>query len=110
MALDVAHALLGEQLVPPLHLASEPFEGIEHHVNLGDHRHLQVWQPVIRRHLDHLGVDQDQLQVVRRGLEQQAGDEGVDAHALARASGAGDERVGHLVELGDDRLTGHVTP
>ena len=65
-------------------------------------------QTVVARELDALGIDQQQAEVVRGHLEQQAGDESVDAHALALAGGSGDQQVRHAREVGDDRLSRYV--
>ena len=59
-------------------------------------------------HLDHLGVDQDQLEFVGPLGVQEAHDDRVHAHALARAGGAGDEHVGHGVEVLHQRVAAGV--
>ncbi len=43
-------------------------------------------------------------------MQQQAGDETVDAHRLTGAGRAGDEQVGHGRQIGHDGLPGHVLP
>ena len=84
----------GQQLVALLHLADRPVEHGLRLVRLDDHVLEQVRQAVVRRQLDPLEVDQDQPDLVRAGAHQQARDERVDAHALARAGGAGDRAGG----------------
>ncbi len=59
-------------------------------------------------HLDHLGVNQDELELVGLLGIEEAHDDGVHAHRLARAGGAGDEHVGHLGQVGDQRLAAGV--
>ena len=54
-------------------------------------------------HLDDLRIDHDEAQLLGRKLVEHARDDRVDADALAAARGAGDEEVGHLGEVGDDR-------
>ena len=51
--------------------------------------------------LDLLGVDQDQLHFLRRAREQEAREDRVHAHRLARAGRAGDEQVRHAREVLD---------
>ena len=65
-------------------------------------------QAVVRRELDPLEVDQDQPDLVGPGAHQQARDQGVDAHALARAGGAGDQQVRHLRQVDRVGLARHV--
>ena len=54
--------------------------------------------------LDLLGVDEDEAHLVGRGLHQDRGEDRVDAAALARAGGAGDQHVRHLRDVGPDRV------
>ena len=58
--------------------------------------------------LDLLGVDQDHPQLVGARAQQQRGQEHVQAHALARSGGAGDQQVGHLGQIDIDRLARNV--
>ena len=55
--------------------------------------------------LDHLGVDQDELDLVRARLEEDGRDEGVDGHALARAGRPRDQEVRHGPQVVDDGLS-----
>ena len=65
-------------------------------------------QRVVDLHLDHLRIDHDETQILRREAVEHAGDERVDADALAGAGGAGDEQVRHLREVGDDRFAVNI--
>ena len=105
---DVADALRGERLVALLHLADGPVEGRLGLVGLDDDVLEQVRQPVVRRELDALEVDEDQPDLVRAGVHEDARDERVDAHALARAGRAGDQQVGHLGQVDRVGLARHV--
>ncbi len=58
--------------------------------------------------LNLLGVDHHQLQLLRRIVEHQASDEGVDTHRLAGAGRPGDEQVGQLGQIGHHWSAGHV--
>ena len=63
---------------------------------------------LVDRQLEHLRVDQDQAHVARLGLVQQRQDHRVDAHALARAGGAGHQAVRHLGQVGHHRQADDV--
>ena len=65
-------------------------------------------QRVVNLHLDHLGIDHDEAKLLRGEAVEHAGDDGIDADALAGAGGAGDEAVRHLREIGDDRVAVNV--
>ncbi len=106
--LDVAGGRAREPAVAVLHLAHGPLERGLGPLGLGDHRHQQVGQPVVARELDPLEVHQDHPGVVGGGVAQQARDQRVDHHALARARGARDQQVGHLGEVDGHRLAGDV--
>ena len=105
---DVAHAFTGKELVAAIHLGHGPAQRRGGLVRLDQDGQGQMRQPVVARELDPFGVDQEQTQMIGCHLEQQAGDEGVDANALALAGGAGDEEMRHPGQVGDDRLPRHV--
>ena len=65
-------------------------------------------QGVIHLHLDHFRIDHDEAELFRREPEDHAGDERVDANALAAAGRPRDEQVRHLRQIGDDRLAVNV--
>ncbi len=67
-----------------------------------DDRAEQVGDVLEERELEPLGVDEDDLDLLRRGLVEEAGDQGVEGDALARAGRAGDEQVGHDGQVGHD--------
>ena len=59
---------------------------------------------VVDLHLHDFWVDHDESQSLRRVLEDQARDDGVDADALATPSGTRHKEVGHRSEIGDDGM------
>ena len=65
-------------------------------------------QRIVDLHLDHLGIDHDEAQLIRREPEEHARDERVDADALAAAGRARDEQMRHLREIGDDRFAVNI--
>ena len=65
-----------------------------------DDRAEEVGDAVVEGELEPLGVDEDELDLVGRGLVEDARDQGVEADALPRPRGAGDEEVGHDAQVG----------
>ncbi len=98
----------GEAAVAGLHLGDGPVEGGLGALRLRDDRHHQVRQAVVGGQLDALEVDEDQPDLVGRGVAQQARDQRVDHDALARPGGPGDEQVRHLGEVGGAGVAGDV--
>ena len=103
---DVLHADLREDLVALRHLRDEPLEGGRHALGVRLDRDQEVREVVVDLQLDHLGVDHDEAQVLRRAAVEERDDDRVDADRLALAGRAGDERVRHLGEVLDDGLVG----
>ena len=97
--LEVAHPDRGHQLVTTLHLAYAPAQGVGGILHVGDHLGQQMGDPFVDRELQHLGVDHDEAQIVRRRLVEHGDDHGVDPHRLARARGTGHQQVGHLGQV-----------
>ena len=64
--LDVARAVRGEQLVALLHLQHRPLEHRRRVAVVGDDLVPQVRQRVVHRQLDHLRVDHQEAQRLRR--------------------------------------------
>jgi len=58
--------------------------------------------------LDHLGVYEQEFDLIRPRPEQDRGDDGVDAHALARTGRAGNQQVGHTLQVVKDGPAGDV--
>ena len=100
---DVAHAGLGQELVPPLHLVDRPAQRQVRLLGIGHHRQQQVRDPLVDRQLQHLGVDHDEADLFGRRVVEDAGDHPVDRHRLARPGRSGDQQVRHLGEVHGDR-------
>jgi hypothetical protein len=75
---------------------------------LGGGGHAGKALPVLNQALDLAIRDEHalQAQVVRGVVEQQAGDQGVDADRLTGASGAGDEQMRHRRQIGGHGVAG----
>ncbi|VWM23021.1 Uncharacterised protein [Collinsella intestinalis] len=101
---DLADADALEDLEAALHLGHRPLQSARRLLGLGDNRDVQVRQAVIAGKLDALGVDHDEANVLGKAPHKQRHDDGVDHDGLTGAGGAGDEKVGHLREVGNDGL------
>ena len=76
---EVAAAGLAHDPVAGLHLADQVGEDVGGQARRGDHRRQQVRHVLVVVELDLLRVDQDQADLVRRGLHQDRGEDRVDA-------------------------------
>ena len=63
----------------------------------------------VHTEFDLFGIDQDQLDLLRRCLVEDTQNDAVDAHRLTGAGGTGDQQVGHLVDIEYDGTPGHLT-
>ncbi len=101
---------LAKLVIALVHLARHPLQRADHAFHLDHHRAEQVRDAVVAGQLDALGVDHDDAQIVRGVVEQEAGQDGIDAHRFAGAGGAGDEQVRHVLQVGGDGMPGHILP
>ena len=108
IALQVAGAGGGEHLVAVEHLPDRPAQRAGGLFGVGDDRHQQMRNAVVAAQLHHLGVDHQQLNLLGRGLVQQADDDGIDADRLAAAGGAGDEQVRHFGQIRQADASGDI--
>ena len=106
--LDVAHIVFCKQAVAALHLLHRAAKGTCGLFRLGDHRHQQVGNAVVLGQLHHLGVDEQELDVLGAGAEQQAHDDAVHAHGFTAAGAACNEQMGHLAQVCHLCHTGNV--
>ena len=102
---DLTHVKTLEDLQATLHLGHGPLQGARGLLGLGHHGHIEMRQAVIARELDALGVDHDQANILGKRAHEQSRDDGVDHDRLTGTRGTGDQQVGHLGEVGDDRRT-----
>ncbi len=105
---DVAHAVLGQQVVAALHLLDRPRQRVGGLLGLDDDRVQQVRQLFVLPQLDSLGVDEDHLHLVRVVAHQDRRDDGVHARRLPRARRTRDEDVRHLGQVDHDGPPGDV--
>ena len=102
VALQVPDAPLREAVIPLHHLRHRPGQGGRRLVGIVHHRQQQVGNPVVALQLHHLGVHQDQPNLIGARPVEQAVDDCVDAHGFTGARGAGDQQVGHPGQVADD--------
>ena len=107
---EVPHAHLGEQGIPLLHLLDGPGEDRLGFLHVGDHRVHQVGQRLVRRELDHLGIDHQHQHLVRPPRHQHRHDDRIQADRLAGTGPAGDEKVGQGGHVNHHRIAGDVLP
>ena len=105
---QVAHAHLGKQAVTLEHLHHGPLQGSRGLLRVGHHGDIEMGYAVIYAQLHHLGVDHDELYLIGSGLVEQAQDQGVHAHGLARAGGTGNEHMGQLCDVAHDALAADI--
>ena len=105
---QIAHLMVGEQLVAAFHLADRPVERTRRLFRVGHDRNQQVRDAVIVAQLDHLGVDHNQAHLFGRGLVQKRNQHRVDAYGFTRTGGTGNQHMRHLGNIPDDRLAGDV--
>ncbi len=94
--------------VARLHLLHEVLQRVGCHARTRDDGREQMRDRLVVVELDLLGVDEHEADVVRRRAQQDAREHRVDRAGLARAGGARDEQVGHLRQVGADRLAADV--
>ena len=104
----VSHAHLGEEAVALEHLHNRPLQGARGLLRIGDHRDIEMRDPVVDAELDHLRVDHDKLDLIRPRLVEKREDQGVHADGLAGTGGTGDKHVRELRDVADDALAADV--
>ena len=70
----------------------------------------EVGDPLVAGQFEPLGIDHEEFDLVRRRLEEDAADHGVEGDALPRAGRPGDQEMGHADQIGDDRGADDVFP
>ncbi len=91
-------------LVALFHLLDQPRQRRRGFLGLGDDRRDEMGNPFVRRQLDHLGVDQDHPDLVRRSPRQQRHQHGIDETGLTRTSRARHQQVRHLGQVRRDEI------
>ena len=102
--LDVAHARLLHVQVALLHLLDQPLEGGRGLLRLRNDRGDQVRDALVRSQLDHLGIHEDQADVLRGRAGEQRHQHRVDEGGLTGTGRAGHQQVRHLLHRGRDEV------
>ena len=108
ISVEVARVVELHELVAVLHLLDHVVQHSRRVLHVGHHRHQQMRDAVVVRQLDLLGVDHDHAHLLGRAAQEHRRDQAVDAAALARAGGAGDEQMRQPGQVGVDGLAGDV--
>ena len=95
-------------MVAPLHLLHRRAQSACRLFRLGDHGHEQMGNAIVLRQLHDFGVDEEELDVLGAGTEEQAHDDAVDTDGFTTARAARNEQVGHLAQVGHLGHTGNV--
>ena len=85
-------------------------ENINRLFNLRHDRREQVRNPVEPGKIDALRVDDDDPHVLRGFCPEKSSDQRIDRDRLTRAGCSGDQQMRESSEIGQNRLTGYVTP
>ena len=105
---QAARARQRHRAVALLHLSDKVLQRVGGHPRAGDHGGEEMGDRLVVVELDLLGVDQHEAQFVRAGAQQDAREHRVDRARLAGAGRARHKQVGHLREVGPDRLARDV--
>ena len=105
---QIAHAHLAHELVALFHFSHAPIQPVGGLLHVGHHGAQQVWNALVHRHFQHLGVDHQQAHITRFGLVQEAQNHGVDTDRFARSGGTGHQHMRHFGQIGHHRVTNDV--
>ena len=101
---EVAHADRRHHAIAIFHLFHRPFECADRLGRFGHDRREEVGNIVVDAQFQHLRIDHDQAQLVRRQAVEQGQDHAVEADGLTRAGRARDEQMRHGCQIRDHRL------
>ena len=110
VAFDISHPRTGKELVARFHFPHGPVQCALGFLHVCHHFGTQVGNAIVNAQLYHLRVDEHELHFVRSAMVNDAGDDGIDAHTLAAAGGAGDQEMRRFGEIGHHGLAGNVFP
>ena len=106
--LQVAHVPVREFLIPVFHLRNAPVQRAGSLLRIGDNRNQKMGDAVVYAQLHHLGIHQDQLDLIRLRLVEDAHDQRIDADGLSGTRGARDQHVRHFGDIGNHHLARDV--
>src|SRR5690242_2929575 len=97
-----------EELVTLFHFVHGPGQDRLGFAHIGDDRVHQVWEFAVAAELDHLGVDHEHADFIRAAAHEHRNDDRIEAHALASARAARDQKVWQRREIDSHRIAGDV--
>ena len=106
--LDVTNAMICKNRIAFLHLLYCPVQHRRCLLRIGHNRNHEMRNPIVIRKFNHLGVDQNKLHFIRRCLEQNTRDQGVDAHGLTRACCTCHQEMRHFPNIRKNRLSADI--
>ena len=109
---DIAHAQAGQGVVAFFHLIDHAAQHQHGILRVGNHnliqfradRQVMFFQLGIKGQLELLGIDHHEFHIAGRHPVENAGDQGINPHALSRPGGAGDQQVGHPSQVGTEHF------
>ena len=104
VVLDVVDAGDGQHRVAVLHLVDRPLQDARRLLHVGDDLAAKVRHLLICLQFDHLRVNQDQLDLLRRARHQDREQDRIDTDRLTGSGRAGNQQVRHAREVFDDRI------
>ena len=107
---DVFYAREADDLITAFHLLHRPFQHLGRHFGIQHHGVEEVRYAFIGRKFQPLGVNHKEFYLVRRRLEEDAANQGIQGHAFSRTCSARNQEVGHPDQVGDHRHSGNVHP
>ena len=108
IARQILDPVLGEKLIALHHLEHRPLQGSGGLFGVRHHGDQQVGDAVVGGQLHHFGVHHDEADLLRRGLIEDADDEGIGTHGLTGAGGTGDEHMRKLADIPHDAAAADV--
>lgn len=82
---DISYMGIGKLLVPGFHFPYSPLQGTGRLFRFRHYRNTQMWNAIIYRKLHHLRINQNQFDIIRLLVKQNAHNDRIDAHAFPAA-------------------------
>ena len=100
---DVTNTGLGHVAVPFFHLDDDPAKSEENFFGFGDDGNDEVRQAIVDLEFDDFGIDEDEAEIVWAEAVEKAKEKRINADRFSGAGGAGDEGVGEVGQIIDER-------
>ncbi len=110
VAFDISYPGARKELVAGFHFPHRPIQCALGFLHVRHHFCAEVRNAIVHAELYHLRVDEHELHFVRAAVVNDAGDDSIDAHTLAAAGGAGNQKVRRFGQVGHHGFAGDVFP